>query len=58
MPGLLASTTALGRMEENRHFASDVIAGAVPYAGLMLLFTSALILWPDIATWLPQAVGR
>jgi TRAP-type C4-dicarboxylate transport system permease large subunit len=37
---------------------TDVIAGAVPYAGLMLLFTSALILWPDIATWLPQAVGR
>lgn len=37
---------------------TDVIAGAVPYAGLMLLFTSALILWPDIATWLPEAVGR
>ncbi|WP_417725530.1 TRAP transporter large permease [Salipiger sp.] len=37
---------------------TDVVAGAVPYAGLMLLFTSALIFWPDIATWLPQAVAR
>jgi len=37
---------------------TDVIAGAIPYAGLMLLFTSALILWPGIATWLPEAVGR
>ncbi|SDJ23815.1 TRAP transporter large permease [Aliiruegeria lutimaris] len=37
---------------------SDVIAGAVPYAVLMLLFTSALILWPAIATWLPEAIGR
>lgn len=26
--GTMASLTALGRMEENRHFASDVIAGA------------------------------
>ncbi|MGP6089392.1 TRAP transporter large permease [Antarctobacter jejuensis] len=37
---------------------SDVVAGAVPYAGLMLLFTSALIFWPKVVTWLPQAVGR
>jgi len=37
---------------------TDVIAGAIPYVGLMLLFTAALILWPDISTWLPQAVGR
>ena len=37
---------------------TDVIYGAVPYAMLMLLFTSALIFWPSIATWLPQAVGR
>jgi tripartite ATP-independent transporter DctM subunit len=37
---------------------TDVIAGAIPYTGLMLLFTAILILWPDIALWLPQAVGR
>lgn len=37
---------------------TDVIAGAVPYTGLMLLFTSALIFWPGIATWLPEALGR
>ena len=37
---------------------SDVIMGALPYAALMLLFTAALIFWPDIAVWLPQAVSR
>ncbi|GAA4217555.1 tripartite ATP-independent transporter DctM subunit [Sagittula marina] len=37
---------------------TDVIYGAVPYALLMVLFTSALIFWPAIAMWLPQAVGR
>jgi len=37
---------------------SDVVRGAVPYAGLMLLFTIALILWPGIATWLPESVMR
>ena len=37
---------------------TDVVAGAVPYAALMLLFTSALIFWPAIATWLPEAIGR
>ncbi len=36
---------------------TDVIAGAIPYAALMLLFTAALILWPAIATWLPGAMG-
>jgi TRAP-type C4-dicarboxylate transport system permease large subunit len=36
----------------------DVVAGAVPYALIMLLFTSALIVWPPIATWLPEAIGR
>ncbi|EIE52951.1 TRAP dicarboxylate transporter- DctM subunit [Citreicella sp. 357] len=37
---------------------TDVITGAIPYAVVMLLFTSALILWPPIATWLPEAIGR
>ncbi|MGQ7846242.1 TRAP transporter large permease [Granulosicoccus sp. 3-233] len=36
----------------------DVVTGAIPYALIMLLFTSALILWPAIATWLPEAVGQ
>ncbi len=35
----------------------DVVTGALPYALIMLLFTSALILWPSIATWLPEAIG-
>lgn len=36
----------------------DVVAGAVPYAVLMLAFTAALIFWPGIATWLPEALSR
>lgn len=35
----------------------DVVTGAVPYVLIMLLFTCALIIWPSIATWLPEAIG-
>lgn len=37
---------------------SDVVRGAMPYAGLMLLFTLLLIAVPGIATWLPESVMR
>ena len=36
----------------------DVVAGAAPYAALMLVFTSALIFFPAIVMWLPEMVVR
>jgi C4-dicarboxylate transporter, DctM subunit len=33
---------------------SDVIRGALPYATIMILFAIVLIVFPSIATWLPQ----
>jgi C4-dicarboxylate transporter, DctM subunit len=33
---------------------SDVIAGAIPYAIIMILFTLILIAVPEIVTWLPE----
>jgi C4-dicarboxylate transporter, DctM subunit len=33
---------------------SDVIQGAIPYAVIMILFAVLLIIFPSIATWLPQ----
>ncbi len=33
---------------------SDVIQGAIPYAAIMILFAVLLIIFPSIATWLPQ----
>lgn len=33
---------------------ADVIKGAIPYAIIMILFAMLLIIWPGIATWLPQ----
>jgi len=35
---------------------TDVIWGALPYAGLMLLFTCLLIAFPQLALWLPQTM--
>jgi tripartite ATP-independent transporter DctM subunit len=32
----------------------DVIRGAVPYVGIMLLFAAILIVFPGLATWLPE----
>ncbi|GAA5231663.1 TRAP transporter large permease [Verticiella sediminum] len=35
----------------------DVIWGALPYVAIMILFTFALIAWPGLATWLPNAMA-
>ena len=34
----------------------DVVVGAIPYALIMILFTILLILWPEIALWLPRSM--
>jgi C4-dicarboxylate transporter, DctM subunit len=34
----------------------DVIAGAVPYALIMIAFTLLLIFWPDLVLWLPRSM--
>jgi TRAP-type mannitol/chloroaromatic compound transport system permease large subunit len=31
----------------------DVMWGALPYAILIILFTILLMVWPELATWLP-----
>jgi C4-dicarboxylate transporter DctM subunit len=35
----------------------DVIVGAIPYAAIMLLFATMLILWPSIVMWLPESLA-
>ena len=35
---------------------SDVVAGAVPYVGLMIAFAVLLIIWPDLVLWLPRTM--
>jgi C4-dicarboxylate transporter DctM subunit len=34
----------------------DVIWGALPFALLMIVFTGLLILWPELALWLPRTM--
>jgi len=36
---------------------SDVINGSLPYVFTMICFTLLLILWPDMALWLPQSMS-
>lgn len=36
---------------------SEVVRGALPFVLLMLLSLAALIVWPGLATWLPDASG-
>jgi TRAP-type C4-dicarboxylate transport system permease large subunit len=35
----------------------DVMWGALPYAGIMLLFTLLLMALPQIVLWLPNLMG-
>lgn len=35
---------------------ADVVSGSLPYVFIMIGFTILLILWPEIALWLPQTV--
>ena len=50
--GFLACTTALGRMEENRHYASDVIFGAT----IGLVFGRAVISQRERTDWADHLV--
>jgi C4-dicarboxylate transporter DctM subunit len=36
---------------------SEMVKGAAPYVGLMILGLAILIAWPGLATWLPQTAG-
>lgn len=35
---------------------SEVVSGSTPYVLLMLLCLAMLIVWPEIATWLPETM--
>jgi C4-dicarboxylate transporter, DctM subunit len=34
-----------------------MVSGTLPYVFLMIGFTVLLIIWPDIATWLPTTMS-
>lgn len=36
---------------------NDVVSGSLPYVFLMIAFTAMLIIWPEIATWLPTTMS-
>jgi C4-dicarboxylate transporter, DctM subunit len=36
---------------------NDVVRGALPYVFIMLAFTAMLIVWPQIALWLPETMS-
>ena len=36
---------------------NDVIRGAIPFVGAMIVLIALLMAWPDIALWLPRALG-
>ncbi|MEH6836328.1 MULTISPECIES: TRAP transporter large permease [Falsihalocynthiibacter] len=44
-----------GVRDDNGPFL-DVVIGAIPYAAIMILFATALILWPSIVMWLPESI--
>lgn len=35
---------------------TEIYAGVVPFIGLQLLLLTLLLVWPDLATWLPQTI--
>lgn len=35
----------------------DIYVGVIPFIGLQLMALVALFIWPEIATWLPKAIG-
>ncbi len=37
---------------------SDIYRGVVPYIGLQLTLLGLLVLWPELATWLPTQVNQ
>jgi TRAP-type C4-dicarboxylate transport system permease large subunit len=36
---------------------ADVVRGSLPYVFIMLAFVAMLIVWPQIALWLPQTMS-
>ncbi|QPP48748.1 MULTISPECIES: TRAP transporter large permease [unclassified Halomonas] len=36
---------------------TDVMVGSLPFLAIMLLFVLAIILWPGLVLWLPEAMG-
>lgn len=36
---------------------NDVIIGSLPFVGAMLVMILALLIWPEIALWLPETLG-
>ena len=36
---------------------ADVTRGALPYVAVMMLFTVALMIWPQIVMWLPDMLA-
>ena len=41
-----------------RHEISYIAKTAIPMVGLMLLMVVILVIWPDIATWLPENIRQ
>lgn len=37
---------------------NDVVSGTLPYVFIMVGFTALLILWPEVALWLPETMSR
>jgi TRAP-type C4-dicarboxylate transport system permease large subunit len=36
---------------------ADVVLGSLPYVFIMLAFVAMLIVWPQIALWLPETMS-
>ena len=37
-----------------RGSVGDVIRGALPFVGAMMVLIAVLMVWPDVALWLPN----
>lgn len=35
----------------------EIYRGVLPFVGLQLLAVAAVFTWPDLALWLPRAIG-
>lgn len=44
-------------MRRDRGPITDVFAGVMPFLGVYLLAVGLLMIWPEIATWLPKVMG-
>ena len=39
-----------------RHEISYIAKTAIPMVGLMMLMVVILVIWPELATWLPETI--